>query len=355
MEQIVESFNLFVDSSRSSQAGSTGDNFKLSLANDIIECGKGQLIRVSLTDFSMEKPFTDINQLNNFGKINTGTHTIQFGGIEPASYFGGLGLYPANYFYHEDGLDHINLPNLTDLATAFGEALKNAYNTFSPPLAGHLTVDTATVGKDNRIKLLIKFTADTPSDFNIQLNSDLHILLGGTYSDTTFDSLTVTKLASNDGFQIESKYPCARHSSHHIYLRTNLSNTGIETAGFASENRNPTTDTEHSSILGRIPLQDEVIYFESSNREYFLNLRQKNISFMRLYLTDERNRFLPLFAGQNAQGGTCRFTCTLRIDIVQVLSPNEFVTPPYEPGIPPRFTSNFLEKLDFGAPEKTFR
>ena len=92
-----------------------------------------------------------------------------------------------------------------------------------------------------------------------------------------------------------------------------------------------------------------------NGREYFLNLRQKNVSHIRLYLTDEHNNLLPLFAGQNAHKGTARFTCTLRFDIIQVRMPNEFETPPYNPGIPPRFTSNFLEKLDFGAPEKTFR
>jgi len=355
MEQIVDSFNLFVDSSRSNQPGSTGDNFKLSLANDIIEAGKGQMIRVSLTDFAMEKPMTDINQHNNYGKINIGTHIIQFGGLRPAP-------IPANYFYNDGGLDHINLPNLTELATVFGDALKTAYDAFTDsraePAAAHLTVDSATVGKDNRIILVIKFTnvANTPANFNIQLNSDLHLLLGGTYSDTTFDSLTVTKLATNDGFTIESKYPAARHSQHHIYLRTTLSNTGIETAGFGSPDHDPQMDTDHSSILGRIPLQDEVIFYEASHgREYFLNLRQKNISHMRLYLTDEHSRPLPLFAGQNAQKGTCRFTATLRIDIIQVMQPNTFQTPPYESGIPPRFTSNFLEKLDFGAPMKTFQ
>ena len=338
-EQIVDSFNLFVDSSRSSQAGSTGDNFKLSLANDIIEAGKGQMIRVSLTDFAMEKPFTDINQHNNYGKINIGNgHIIDF------------------------ELDHINLPNLQELATQFGDALKTAYDAFedsqgAPAAAAHLTVDLADVGKDNRIIVVIKFTdtTNTPPQFDIQLNSDLHLLLGGDYSDTTFDSLTVTPLAANDGFTIESKYPAARHSQHHIYLRTSLTNTNIETAGFGSPGFDPQMDTDHSSILGRIPLQDEVIFYEAqTGREYFLNLRQKNVSFMKLYLTDEHNRALPLFAGQNAHKGTCRFTATLRIDVVQVRMPNEFETPPYVSGIPPRFTSNFLEKLDFGAAQKTF-
>ena len=114
-------------------------------------------------------------------------------------------------------------------------------------------------------------------------------------------------------------------------------------------------DTDHSTILGRIPLQDEDIFYEAqTGRDYFLNLRQKNVSHIRLHLTDEHNNSLPLFAGQNAHKGTARFTCTLRFDIVQVRMPNEFETPPYNPGIPPRFTSNFLEKLDFGAPYKNF-
>lgn len=334
MEQIVDSFNLFVDTSRSSQAGSTGDNFKLSLANDIIECGKGQMIRVSLTDFAMEKPFTDINQNNNYGKMSFGGNDI-----------------------HDFHLSSINLPNLQTLATAFADGLKAHYDNVQEAahLPGRMTVDSAEVGEDNRIIVVIKFTGTPPPQFDIQLNSDLHLLLGGDYSETSFDSLTVNPLTGNDGFTIESKYPAARHSQHHIYLRTSLSNTGIETCGFGSDGHTPEMDTDHSSILGRIPIQDEVIFYEAqTGKEYFLNLRQKNVSFMKLYLTDERNRYLPLTVGQNTNNGTCRFTCTLRIDIIQSRAVNEFETPPYESGIPPRFTSNFLEKLDFGSPYKNF-
>lgn len=353
MENIVDSFNLFVDSSRSSQAGSKGDNFKLSLANDIIEAGKGQMIRMTLTDFSMEKSFTDINETNKSGNIiyydeHDEIQTIPF------------------------ELEEENIDSLSDLASNFGLAIKNTWTKFFVGDADAQIRDDVkqAVLANNVIEVELHFFERTLgkstkplTDLQINLSgSDLHLLVGGKYeSNVTTASMQTVAVKKDDGtddpyrIKIIGYFPAQLKSIHHIYLRTDLSNTGIESAGFASDNRHPTVDTEHSTILARIPMQTQVIFFESqTEREYFLNLRQKNVSSLRLYLTDERNRQLPQYTDQSTKGNL-RFTCTIRVDVVQKTMPNQLETVPYEPNIPARFTSNLLEKFDFGAPQKTFQ
>jgi hypothetical protein len=98
------------------------------------------------------------------------------------------------------------------------------------------------------------------------------------------------------------------------------------------------------------PLDNEIIHAEPSHdRCYFINLRQKNLSHLRLFLTDNRGRPLPQFSDQS-KDGNLSFTCTLRVDIVQGRAVNEFVTKMYEPNVPARFTSNLLKKIGDTSP-----
>ena len=65
MEQIVNSFNLFVDSSRGHSSGSKGDDYIVNLQDAGIHAGEGEIIRMTLDNFSMPKVFTNINKNNN--------------------------------------------------------------------------------------------------------------------------------------------------------------------------------------------------------------------------------------------------------------------------------------------------
>ena len=64
-ENIVNTYNLFIDTSRGHSADSQGDNFNLNLGHAGIVCEAGQYHRMTLNNFSMHKTFTDINETNN--------------------------------------------------------------------------------------------------------------------------------------------------------------------------------------------------------------------------------------------------------------------------------------------------
>ena len=71
-EQIVSSFNIFLDSDRGSpNSSSKGDDFELNLTGINIDCEKGQLIRLTVNNFSMYKSFPNVNQNNSKFKLKT--------------------------------------------------------------------------------------------------------------------------------------------------------------------------------------------------------------------------------------------------------------------------------------------
>ena len=67
MEQITSSYNLFIDSSMGHNSQSKGDDYLVNLqdAHPGVNAGEGEHIRMSLSNFSMAKNFTDVNDNNN--------------------------------------------------------------------------------------------------------------------------------------------------------------------------------------------------------------------------------------------------------------------------------------------------
>ena len=64
MEQITSSYNLFIDSSMGHNSQSKGDDYLVNLQDAGVHAGEGEHIRMSLSNFSMAKNFTDVNDNN---------------------------------------------------------------------------------------------------------------------------------------------------------------------------------------------------------------------------------------------------------------------------------------------------
>ena len=71
MEQITSSYNLFVDSSTGHNAQTKGDDYIVNLQDADVHAGEGEHIRMSLSNFSMAKNFTDVNETNNEFRFKT--------------------------------------------------------------------------------------------------------------------------------------------------------------------------------------------------------------------------------------------------------------------------------------------
>ena len=70
-EQITSSYNLFIDSSNGHNTQSKGDDYMVNLQDSGVHAGEGEHIRMSLSNFSMAKNFTDINENNNEFRFKT--------------------------------------------------------------------------------------------------------------------------------------------------------------------------------------------------------------------------------------------------------------------------------------------
>ena len=119
-QQIVNSFNIFVDSEKSSIVGdqqSKGDDLHIHFAGQTIECGDGENIRLSLLNFTM---FNNTYMVN----INNSRFNVR----------GASGTTPS--FLDVVNIDRKNYLNLKDIATSFATNLgtylasKSAATTF---------------------------------------------------------------------------------------------------------------------------------------------------------------------------------------------------------------------------------
>ena len=120
----------------------------------------------------------------------------------------------------------------------------------------------------------------------------------------------------------------------------------------------------------KIPINYEITsYFANADKEFFINLQQRRLSTLTLFLTDARNRPLGRLAGsgsgtaagsqtagvlnsklQSTQGNLF-FTATIRIDVVQASFPQRLQAPPPMPSQPPLNNRGTLIWQDHGAPK----
>jgi hypothetical protein len=95
--------------------------------------------------------------------------------------------------------------------------------------------------------------------------------------------------------------------------------------------------------------------------EFFVNLTQRSITSLRLFLTDSKGR--PLCRPSNSTSkttagtgtkqstrGNLNFNCTIRIDVIQKMHPHYLNTPPTPQPIPGRYSGALLNQ-DFGRPK----
>lgn len=366
-QQVTQTYNLFIDSSRNRASGSKGDDYSINLQDSGVQAGNGEYIRLSLDNFSMGKTFSNVSPTNS-RIIVRGQNSA--GGAELSVQEGDL---PAHHYKDT----HI-------LATQFANTLATMLKAMSPNTAnidGHTVTDVtpgdpaAATSNDNVISFKITMTrAGNPEahelqNVRIQFDpevSDSYALLGGDRVDNTATaaagdtrtSVNVDTSAAND-IVVTCRYPAQLQTMRHVYIRAPyLNNTNIETHGLQGPGDSHLSDTAHSDILGRaeIPFEKNgfITYTASTGREYFLNLHQKNVPHLRIRLTDQHNRPLCrrlLQAPSNTAAGTgteqsvdgnLQFSAVLRVDVIKQRQVAELQSQPYEPKIPARLTGGIL-------------
>jgi hypothetical protein len=359
-EQIVSSFNIFLDSDRGSpNSSSKGDDFELNLTGINIDCEKGQLIRLTVNNFSMYKSFPNVNQNNSKFKLKTnkGDTIID--------------------------LEHQNYKSIYDIATNFAEKVAEALLTLQEDTTGtnantnNIDSTTPTVispaqdatpigTSSNIIQFRVDFKAggnlanhDFTTD-NVQIqfiekynsgdDSDIYSLLGGDRIATeatagNINSIDVTSTTNTNFITFTCKFPAQRHTEQFVYLRSSLTSNTLATSSLEAGNTtSPVNNVHHSNIVGRFPIDTEVIAYDAgTGREYFIDLpSQKHINNIRFYLTDHHGRRLPGYTNQNTLGNL-NFNMVLRCDIIQKRAPNERFTPDIVRTAPSRYSNTFMQ------------
>jgi hypothetical protein len=454
-QQIVNSFNLFIDSERASIQGDTqsrGDDVYLQFEGNSVEANDGEVIKLTLKEFSMINTMNMIN-FNNSRALVKGISTFR-----PITYpvapatpkYGVLGTY--------DVITRGNYGDVWSVAQSFAAKMTKILNLFvnpatvpGPPsvpgrafkatvfgpiadkkyLVGAVAsggLSTGTVGypqykeypdkppfggTDDRL-LHIQFdcteialgTVDDPAgglvahgitDLKIQMapsEGDTHTILGGLRMDgpvdnDIFNSLMVDYSTNANIVTMKGYFPMFRYSEPSIYLRTNVGTNGLEMsvlqANAVQGGNALIADIITSDIIAKINMfgpqgPSELISYNAQSDEYFVNIQQRKLTSLRLFLTDSKGRRLGRFTPDNDNSGTAAgretepahvitpddggvpsmqsirqneignlyFTAVLKVDVVKASCPNQLETEVFPPPYPGSKSGGILPFTSFG-------
>ena len=357
MEQITNSYNLFIDSSRGHTSNSRGDDFLINLQDAGVHAGEGEIIRMNLENFSMAKVFSDVNPNNNQIQIRSSSDN----GV--------------NYETTTFALTPKNYNTIADLADEFAEKMKDALptNLFGIVTKGAVIPAPADVNTDNVIEFTLGVASvSTNSKVLVQMfseESDSYMLLGGDRiqgpksTNSRAESIDVTITTNPKEIKFKCLYPAQRSTMPFIYLRApGVLNTNIETKGLKDIRLDHQSDTAHSDILGRVVVSSRewVQYTAQTGREFFLDIHQKQLNHIRLKLTDAKNRPIGRSISSNTPNtatgrgnaqstlGNLSFSAVIRFDIIKKRSVDHLQTEHHKPNVPARFSNGVTNQQRFG-------
>ena len=348
---IVNSFNIFVDTDRinSLHASDSGDSINIHLEGQAIEARDGEIIRITLTNFTMFNNLYMVDNNNNTYEI---AHKVGVGSFVQS---GALTIESKNY------------QKLGDLADAFADSLVTYITSLA--LVGVSSVTKTSVAPTGTLNStsnrLLDLTLTTNgaahglTEFNIQtrVTSDSYLLLGSERvvggSDTD-QSFKVT-FPTTTTIRIQSYFPMQRMTDPFVYLRCENNQNGLEMNVLSPFQSG--VDVLNSNVLAKLFRDVEFItYSANTGVEYFMNLQQRKLASLRLFLSDHRGRRLGRTfdkgASRTAAGlrdingnfekntqstlGNLNFTCVLKVDIISKYDPHMLESPAPAPLAVPR-------------------
>lgn len=337
-EAMMNSFLVYVDSERSKNANSTGSNIIVPMNMSGLNVGDGEFIRLSVVNFSMIRNYPKINDTNNICRI-LGTRTIP--PVPPVVFPAFTAIAAGNY------------DQLFGLASAFatGLAAQILALIIAPPYAGTVTQVAIITTPPNGVQPPATYVMGQGSPtggmgtfgalFEAQdaggvaqphgltsliirmlvSDGDNFVIMGGDRirddNDLTTNSMNTIFMGPNNILVI-GKYPMQLYSDEFICLRTDLQSNNMQTPSFNAGNTDRQIgQVEGSRILCRVPSLNALNYFQTNTqREYFLNLMQRSVPELTLFLTDSKSRPLPFTAGDDTLGNLS-FSCVILVEVIR--------------------------------------
>lgn len=412
-QQVVNTFNLFIDSERASivgDANSKGDELMIQFEGSTIIAGDGELIRLTLTNFDMFNNFYQVDRNNSeFSiKINALTATTprlphkNYGTPADIVYEFGRIIAEAIFTAQVVAVTQVFIVDIKNVVEDFGgtavfptgySAAGASAKTFLPtgltkiPLGG-------TSNKLLDITFECRSAVATPIAHGLtalkittrQDKGDTYAILGAERFDDPYADAQLTQSGSSlkvtltggglttGQFRIQGYFPIQRMTEPFVYLRCNLSQTGgLETAGLSTDQITKTTnnsDITISNILAKFRRDTEFISYSSTgDNEFFINLQQRKLSSMKLTLTDSKGRqigqatnggtsagletSLDLFASSKQDSlGNLNFSATIRVDIIHMNTVSKLESAPLPLAFPARKAQQqVLTFQNFGMPK----
>ena len=377
--EVINSYNIYVDTERYLNGTSTGDSIMLSLNQTPITCSDNQYIRLTLQSFSMYKSFTNVNPNNNIFRLTTAGGTIPVTTVDKK-----LFIPSADYASRNTLAKQFATVLSNALSVASGVALAavpitlTGANALTPPSSGDtdniITFKINFNAAHNLTKVLVRTLVSDGDSFEI-LGTNRIRKDDGTPAWDLLNSLTVDFTNANY-ILVSCPYNCQLSSQQNVYLRTDTNNTNIQTESFAAENKDVVgaNNLSNSRILGRMIIDNDFVNFATGTQmEYFVNLNTRQLTFLRLYITDSHGRSIP----QNVQRhladaagppvikgndpllppieqltlGNRSWEAAIKVDIVQMMGGQNGVLQSAlpVPTVPARFGTEPLNKLKYGS------
>lgn len=375
--KVIQTKNFFVNSENPPPNSECRD-IVISIPQGVISCNQNEHIRVSLGAFSMRQSFYTINKYNNVFYLvvfNTNTLTISSAKITIPE-----GNYQAFDPQLTQVLDVATDKAFEDAGFVGGNSLITGARWNYNILTGKLQLLVTTNGAGAQTLANMKLVSFTIKDYNAGSGSviqqiigsdtlsafqDTHEILGGcretrnivTGADTEaeFDNLKSLFVVKRTGpaypdnpttFDLEGYYQASLSTKENLYLRTDLQSNNVQTSGFDTGSSG-FPFVVNSQILAKIPFGNQpsnfvkdtspatgtppvggtigyfyqsgynlINYIDNGNNLYSMRLSSKNITSLRLTLTDGLGRLIPEQSKEQIDCNALYFTATIRIDIM---------------------------------------
>lgn len=340
-QQIVNSFNLFIDTEKAALLGdgnSKGDDVNIHFEGSTIVANDGEMIRMTLTNFEMFNNLYHIDANNSLFQTRCSTTTTPIPSAVQRD------LTRKNYnSLGEITMDFANIIGnvINGVTTAAHKVLivkmSNVVEGFKPydtetglnydfPVTATPTTFTATSSYIKPTPLTLGATSDRVFDVTYQIVSaatnpvthvhgiltlliqtlgsdgDCYCVLGSLRDDNdsaSFNSFEVDldPDGTNTQIRVRGYFPMQRMTDPYVYLRCGSSQNGSlemavlsDSAITASSNN---SDITTSDIFAKLKRDVEFISYDNGmGDEYFINLQQRKLSSIRFTLTDSKNRKL---------------------------------------------------------------
>lgn len=364
-QDIVNSFNLFLDSEKASLVGdqqSEGDKVRLHFEGNSIEANDGEILRLSLVNFTMYNNIYHINGNNNTLKLFAGGTTSAITADTGDTIYL-TPQYIERLHAISNNLASTLLSHLKARANANGASVDTFVVTSAAPLTSNQMQSTGNRLLDITLTSMDNQSTPAATDHNLtsvtlqclEADGDSYAILGGNRLDgsqaNTASSFKIT--ASGSTVRIQGFYPMQRTSDPYIYVRCNQAQTGLEMSILSKAVGGSNVDVINSNILAKAFKQVEFIHYDSSTgEEYFMNLQTKKLSNLDIFITDSKGRSLGRRSNQlhkkTASGlltntdnntfesdsqstdGNLFFTGVVRVDIIKVRDVRKLETPMLE-------------------------